>query len=127
MPSRNINDCVVELQDAWNYASVEYAKRYPLNPQVFLTCTHRTPQEQLDLYAQGRTKPGKIVTQLKTGSKHNSKPSKAFDIAFKNAKGALVWDKIHFANFAAIVKEKYPNVEWGGTWKKLPDAPHFQV
>lgn len=127
MPSRNINDCVPELQEAWAYGSAEYAKRYPLNPQVFLTCTHRTPQEQLDLYAQGRTKPGKIVTNLKTGSKHNSKPSKAFDIAFKNAAGSLVWDKIHFANFAAIVKEKYPNVEWGGNFKKLYDAPHFQV
>jgi len=127
MPSRKIEDCVDELQLAYRYAGTEYAKRYPHNPQPFLTCTHRTPQEQLDLYAQGRTKPGKIVTNLKTGSKHNAKPSKAFDIAFKNAAGSLVWDKIHFANFAAILKEKYPNVEWGGTWKKLPDAPHFQV
>jgi peptidoglycan LD-endopeptidase CwlK len=127
MPSRRIEDLVPELQKAWVESLAEYQKLFPHSPQPFITCTHRTEKEQAELYAQGRTKPGKIVTNLKKGSKHNSLPSQAFDIAFKNAAGALVWDKIHFKNFADVVKKLHPNVEWGGTWKKLPDAPHFQV
>lgn len=48
---------------------------------AFLTCTHRSNDEQAALYAQGRTKPGRIVTRCKPGmSRHNSLPAMAFDI-----------------------------------------------
>lgn len=43
-----------------------------------LTCTRRTQEEQDALYAQGRTKPGKIVTWTRK-SKHLA--GTAFDIA----------------------------------------------
>ena len=127
MPSRNIADCVPILQDAWNYASKEWVKRYPKAPAPFLTCTHRTPAEQLELYAQGRTKSGPIVTQLKAGSKHNSLPSEAFDIAFKKSDGTLDWTGTNFSLFSKILRAKYPQVEWGGSWKRFKDAPHFEV
>ncbi len=39
---------------------------------VLLTCTYRSDEEQARLYAQGRTAPGRIVTNAKPGkSKHN--------------------------------------------------------
>lgn len=39
---------------------------------ILITCTYRSPSEQADLYAQGRTKPGKIVTNAQPGeSAHN--------------------------------------------------------
>ncbi len=63
---------------------------------------------------------------LKDG-KHNSYPSKAFDIAFKKADGSLDWSPNNFKNFAAIVKKTSPLVEWGGDWKSFKDLPHFQV
>lgn len=127
MAERNIKFCVKELQDCWEKCSKEYAKRYTKSPQPFLTCTYRSPEEQTELYAQGRTKPGKIVTQLKSGGKHNSNPAKAFDIAFKDSTGKLVWDSVNFSNFAKIVKELTPNIKWGGNWKSFKDLPHFEI
>ena len=127
MPSRKIEDCVQPLQEAWRIASSEYAKAYPSAPQVFLTCTYRSNLEQAELYAQGRTKAGARVTNIAKNGKHNSYPSKAFDIAFKKADGSLDWSATNFKNFAAIVKKTYPLIEWGGDWKSFKDLPHFQV
>lgn len=54
---------------------------------VFLVCTYRSGKEQDELYAQGRTKPGRIVTRARAGqSAHNAvdengRPAaRAFDI-----------------------------------------------
>lgn len=127
MPSRNIKDCLPQLQEAWNKASAEFIAQYPKLPKPFLTCTHRTEEEQAELYAQGRTKPGKIVTQLKKGSKHNHFPSHAFDIGFIRNDRALDWSANNFKLFAEIVKQVAPEVKWGGNWKKFKDLPHFEV
>ena len=127
MPSRKIEDCVPILQKCWRDGSKAFAALNPDLPQPLITCTYRTPQEQLDLYAQGRTKPGGIVTQIKRGGKHNSYPSKAFDIAFKTREGKLDWSPKLFEKFANIVAIQYPEVEWGGRWKSFKDMPHFQV
>lgn len=127
MPSRKIEDCVEILQKCWNDASLAFAKLNPELPQPFITCTYRTPQEQLDLYAQGRTKPGAKVTQIKKGGKHNEYPSKAFDIAFKTRSGQLDWSPKLFEAFANIVAIQHPEVQWGGDWAKFKDLPHFQV
>lgn len=127
MASRNIKDCVPQLQDAWTQASAAFVAKYPQLPKPFLTCTHRSAEEQLELYAQGRTKKGKIVTQLKTGSKHNFFPAQAFDIAFVRKDKALDWTPNNFKLFAEIIKEIAPTVKWGGDWKKFKDLPHFEV
>jgi hypothetical protein len=56
---------------------------YPL----LITCTYRPVKTQLVRYAQGRTAPGKIVTNAKRGwhnIRKNGKPaSRAVDFAFK--------------------------------------------
>lgn len=125
MPSRDINDCTPLLQNAWCEAHEGFIKQYPNAPEPIITCTYRSPQEQEELYAKGRTKPGKIVTQLKSGSKHNKKPSEAFDIAFKKSDGGVDWSGTNFRNFAAIMKKLYPQVKWGGNFSFL-DLPHFE-
>lgn len=127
MPSRKIEDCVQPLQEAWRVASVEYAKAYPSASQVFLTCTYRSNLEQAELYAKGRTKPGPKVTNLAKNGKHNSYPSKAFDVAFKKSDGSLDWSRENFIRFAAIVKKTSPLIQWGGDWTSFKDLPHFQV
>lgn len=125
--SRDIKLLTVTLQDAFTYAQVKWDEVYPNLPKPILTTTHRTNEEQEALYAQGRTAPGKIVTQAKPGqSKHNKVPSEAFDIAFVKADKSIDWDGSLFKKFAEIIKVKYPQVEWGGSWK-FKDAPHFQV
>lgn len=99
---------------------------------------HRTPEEQFELFKQGREKKdgwwvkvGKTVTNLDGNikkSKHNYFPSKAVDVV----PFPLDWNDIEsFKNLAVIVKKKAKelniDVEWGGEWVSLKDYPHWQV
>lgn len=89
---------------------------------IIITQGFRSIAEQNALYAQGRTKPGKIVTNAKGGqSKHNF--GKAFDICFLiNKKASYVgpWDKV------GSIGEKCGLI-WGGRWTKFVDKPHFEI
>jgi len=124
MASRNIKDCDVRLEEAWNKALELWD--HPAVP--FLTCTHRTNKEQEELYSIGRTKPGKKVTNAKAGqSKHNLMPSMAFDVAFKNPGGSLNWDVKLFKMLADILKQVEPAIVWGGGWSKFRDNPHYEI
>ena len=127
MASRDKNDLHQSLAQAYDMAAAEYARLYPQHPQPFITCTHRSNEEQDKLYAQGRTQPGKIVTNAKAGqSKHNSLPSKAFDIAFITYDKKLSWDAKHFIRFAEIVKRISTTISCGCDWKFI-DNPHFEL
>lgn len=126
MATRDIKDAVPELQAAYKYAVTEYKKLYPNDPQPFLTCVYRSNEEQAQLYAQGRTAKGPIVTWAKPGmSRHNTLPSRAFDIGFITVKKTLSWDSKLFKKFADIITKK--GITWGGSWIKKPDMPHFEV
>nr|DAQ85995.1 MAG TPA: hypothetical protein [Caudoviricetes sp.] len=90
---------------------------------VLVVETVRDLEYQASLYAQGRTKPGKVVTNQKTPSFHWDKVGLAFDIC-KNVKGHEYDDAAFFRKCGAIGKEM--GFTWGGDWKSLPDRPHFQ-
>lgn len=90
---------------------------------VLVVETVRDLEYQASLYAQGRTKPGKIVTNQKTPSFHWDKVGLAFDIC-KNVKGHEYDDAEFFRRCGAIGKEM--GFTWGGNWTSLPDKPHFQ-
>ena len=119
--SRNIKDAHKILQDAWLFASTQWDVLYPKSPKPFITCTTRGEASQKAALASGASK-------AKFGqSAHNFSPSFAFDIAFKNEKGALDWTPKLFEMFAKIVDSKYKiQIEWGGSWK-FYDAPHFEI
>ena len=93
--------------------------------------TLRTFAEQNALYAQGRTKPGAIVTNAKGGlSYHNY--GMAIDIVLIiNGKEASWNDKKDFdgdgkADWMEIVNIfKQFGWQWGGDWQ-FKDSPHFQ-
>ena len=98
---------------------------------IRLTQTLRTIQEQNDLYAIGRTKPGKIVTNAKGGqSYHNWGLSCDFCLLHKD--GSISWnmhedlDKDGIADWMEVVKH-FKSIEavWGGDWKFV-DKPHFE-
>ncbi len=126
MPSRDINDCCELLQVVWIQAAKIYGEKYADMPQPFLTCTYRTNEEQKELYAKGRTMPGKIVTYIEQNGKHNKFPALAFDVAFKK-QGALDWSPIHFRRLAKIISDISDSVEWGGNWRRFKDLPHFEI
>lgn len=100
--------------------------------------TLRTIKEQNELYAQGRTEPGKIVTNAKGGqSVHNY--GLAFDIVLlydKDGNGTFEtaswdlntdFDKDKIADWMEVTNYfKSCGWEWGGDWKSFKDYPHFQ-
>lgn len=91
---------------------------------VKITDTLRTKQEQDDLYAQGRTKPGKIVTQVKYPySNHNW--GMAFDICRNDGTWAYN-DADGWFKKVGKIGNKF-GLEWGGDWKDFPDKPHFEL
>lgn len=87
---------------------------------IFITETYRSPARQQYLYAQGRTRPGPVVTWT-LNSNHASRlawdiavgpPQALYDIATLNKVGAIA---------------RKLGITWGGDWSRNIDRPHFEV
>lgn len=87
---------------------------------VLITETYRSQARQDYLYAQGRTRAGKVVTWTRN-SRHTGRM--AWDVC-KNVKGQEYADAKFFAACGKIAKQL--GITWGGTWD-TPDQPHFEV
>lgn len=92
--------------------------------QILITQGYRSIAEQNDLYAQGRTKPGSIVTNAKGGeSNHNYRL--AFDIAVLFPDGSIDWNTE--SKYKAVGKlGQSIGLDWGGAWTGFVDLPHFE-
>ena len=95
-----------------------------------VTQGNRTQAEQDALYAQGRTKPGPVVTWTRNS---NHIGGRAVDVA-PFVDGAVEWDdngklglwpRIAEA-FKSAADELSVPIVWGGNWTK-PDRPHFEL
>lgn len=100
----------------------------------------RTTQRQKDLYAQGRSKPGKKVTNadgVRNKSNHQAKSdgyghavdlypffSGQVQVNHKDTIKNLEKIAIHIK---AVAKCLGVNITWGGDFKSLYDAPHFEL
>jgi peptidoglycan LD-endopeptidase CwlK len=83
----------------------------------------RTYEEQNALYEQGRTKPGRVVTNARGGySNHNF--GIAFDIGVFEG-GRYLGESPAYKAVGAIGMKL--GLEWGGNWKSIQDEPHFQL
>jgi len=90
----------------------------------------RSYAEQNALYAQGRTAPGRRVTNARGGySNHNF--GIAFDIGIFTPAGQYLDDVDKNAD--ATYRNLYERCgapagcEWGGNWKSITDMPHYQL
>jgi len=83
----------------------------------------RTYAEQNALYAQGRTQPGRKVTNARGGySNHNF--GIAFDVGvFEGTR--YLGESPKYKAGGALGMEL--GLEWGGSWKSIVDEPHFQL
>ena len=90
---------------------------------VIITSTYRDGEAQDKLYAQGRTEPGKKVTNAKAGqSFHNWRV--AFDFC-PIVNGKAMWnDSVLFIKCGEIAEGV--GLEWAGRWKKFNEMPHCQ-
>lgn len=104
--------------------------------EILVTEGVRTQAQQDALYAQGRTKPGKIVTWTRN-SKHIQ--GKAVDVV-PYAGGKIDWnDRIAFIDLGTeilrVAKEMGVPLRWGYDWdmdgklmeKGESDGPHFEL
>ena len=127
MASRSEFDLIDSLRISYKKAEKIFNEQNK-EINVFLTCTLRDKEEQAKLYAQGRTASGKIVTNAKPGqSPHNFNKSFAFDIAFIGLDKKLKWTPSLFKQFADLIKSIDNTIVWGGDFKTLSDAPHFEL
>lgn len=91
---------------------------------ILIYSTYRDAESQNELYAQGRTKPGRIVTNAKAGfSYHNWRC--AFDFV-PIVNGKARWDdSAAYAKCGAIAEDL--GFEWAGRWSgKLKEVAHLQ-
>jgi peptidoglycan L-alanyl-D-glutamate endopeptidase CwlK len=106
--------------------------KYSNREGIYLIITEgfRTVEQQDELYAKGRTKEGKIVTNAR-GSSYQSQHQWgiAFDIAIKNQ--GHTWDVAYFKKVADIAKKHCKSLGWGGDWTiavdGIVDNPHFYL
>lgn len=120
MPSRDIND----LEPTTRKMCKEFLRRCEAaGYKIIITQTFRSWDEQDQLYAVGRRGiPGeKAITNSKGGfSWHNY--GRAFDFAFNDKKPYAEfhpWKEVGNIGMSC-------GLEWGGSWTKFPDRPHFQ-
>lgn len=121
MASRRLGDlhrCVADMAHAFETKCAEQGLT------VLIYCTYRDNAEQDELYAQGRTKPGKIVTNARGGeSFHNYRC--AFDWV-PVVGGKPQWDDKALYLKGGLIAESV-GLEWAGRWTgKLKETAHCQ-
>ena len=86
----------------------------------------RSVAEQDALYAQGRTRPGSIVTNAK-GSSYSSQHQWGIAADFYRADGKGAYNEAgdYFNRVGAIAKQL--GLGWGGDWKSIVDKPHVYL
>jgi len=93
------------------------------NIDVIITSTYRDAESQNKLYAQGRTEPGKKVTNAKGGqSFHNWKV--AFDFC-PIVNGKAEWNDVALYTKCGEIAEAV-GLEWAGRWVKFKELAHCQ-
>jgi RHS repeat-associated protein len=95
--------------------------RAGLNPRIVSSL--RTYEEQQRLYDQGRSTPGRIVTNARPGrSLHNF--ALAYDIELLDDRGRATWSNRLFETAGGLGEDS--GLTWGGRFTSLVDRPHFQ-
>lgn len=111
------------LPEVQPYARALIAKAAANGITIKVISGLRTYDEQNDLYAQGRTTTGKIVTNARGGySNHNF--GIAFDIGVFEGNKYLD-DSPKYKAVGVLGADL--GLEWGGNWKTIQDEPHFQL
>ena len=102
-------------------AFIEAAKAKGID--LLVTSTYRDHESQTALYNQGRTTPGKVVTNAKAGqSWHNHRC--ALDVV-PLVNGKAIWnDNVVWMQIGEIGVAC--GLEWAGNWKTFKEFPHFQ-
>lgn len=123
-----------EVRDIYD----EICTRLTGNSMCRFTYTLRTFAEQDEIYASGRTKPGKVVSYARGGQSYhnfglaldfclivdNNGDGKFEEVSWDTKKD---YDKDGVSDWMEVVSVfKMYKWEWGGDFKSFKDGPHFQ-
>lgn len=90
---------------------------------VLITSTYRDNESQAALYAQGRTTPGKIVTNARAGESFHNYHC-AFDFV-PIVNGKAVWNDLALFRKCGEIG-KSCGLEWAGDWISFKEYAHLQ-
>lgn len=86
-----------------------------------ITSGYRSIEAQDELFAQGRTKPGKKITNAKGGSSYHNYGLAIDVVELKEGKALWYNDWFKIGEIGKSV-----GFEWGGEFNRFKDLPHFQ-
>ncbi len=89
---------------------------------IRITDGFRSFDEQSKLYARGRTEPGPVLTNAKSGQSYHNYGLAIDLVVMENNKPNYGYDN---SKIAEIGKEY--TIVWGGTFLHLSDRPHFEL
>lgn len=127
--SRDLAHCEPDLVRRYLLVKEEFARLTGMC--LFETCTWRSRVRQAELYDQGRSLPGQIVTNIdgiRNRSRHNFYPSQAIDVCVDKDPGPgkiAVWEAGAYAPLGPLCAKH--GLKWGGDFKHLKDYPHVQL
>ncbi|QZN77387.1 M15 family metallopeptidase [Paenibacillus sp. DR312] len=109
-------------------------RSFAIGIPIVITQGLRTVAEQDALYAQGRSKPGKVVTNARGGySYHNFGVAVDYVLLMPDGK-SVSWDTVRDGNgdkradwLQVAEIGKGLGFIWGGDWASFPDYPHLQM
>ena len=98
------------------------------NPPITLRITqgYRSWAEQAQLYAQGRSAPGKVVTNAEPGHSWHQF-GLAVDVVPLGLEGQPDWNTAHPTWQRIVAAGTSLGLVAGAQWRSFPDYPHFQL
>lgn len=119
--SRSLDDLVPAVKEL---ALKHIASCKEAGIDLLVYCTYRDAESQAALYAQGRTAPGKIVTNAKPGDSYHNWQC-AYDCV-PLIQGKAAWRNTELYAKVGALGEAL-GLEWAGRWKgSLKETAHFQ-
>ena len=100
-----------------------------LNHPIFVVQGVRTTEEQQALYAQGRTKPGRIVTNADGVIKKSNHQVKADGFGHAVDCAFITDDPFDAKNPWSLYggMAELIGLYWGGRWQSIKDLPHVEL
>ena len=118
--SRSLDDLIPPAkQRVLSFIEAAKAK----NIDLLVTSTYRDKESQAALFAQGRTLPGKVVTNARPGESYHNWRCAVDVVPLVN--GKAVWNDNTLWLKIGIIGESC-GLEWAGRWRTFKEYPHFQ-
>jgi peptidoglycan LD-endopeptidase CwlK len=124
---RSVKNMGTGIHPVVKESAIELIKRaYSEGINVQISSGYRSAAEQNALYAQGRTKPGNVVTNARAGeSNHNYGLAIDYFLVSEDGNTAIWSVNQDWRKVAQIGKAL--GFAWGGDWTSFPDYPHLEM